>query len=200
MDEKNLREHAVWNVCGVVITTNHRTDGLYLPADDRRHYVAWSDLTKEDFSADYWTALYRWYEDGGTGHVAAYLEAYDLSDFNPKAPPTQTAAFWDIVDASRAPEDAELADALDRLESPPAVTLDEIAGPVLSEFAAWLKDRKNARQIPHRLEAAGYVAVRNPYAKDGLWRVDGRRQVVYARHDLTLRDRLKAAHDVGGRQ
>ena len=34
------------NVCGVIITTNHKTDGIYLPADDRRHYVAWSDLTK----------------------------------------------------------------------------------------------------------------------------------------------------------
>jgi len=41
----------VLNVCGVVITTNHKTDGIYLPADDRRHYVAWSDLAKEDFKA-----------------------------------------------------------------------------------------------------------------------------------------------------
>ena len=200
VDEKNLREYAVFNVCGFVITTNHRTDGLYLPADDRRHYVAWSDLTKEDFTAEYWTDLYRWYEEGGTRHVAAYLAAYDLSGFDPKAPPRQTAAFWDIVDASRAPEDAELADALDRLENPAAVTLDEIAGPGLSEFSAWLKDRKNPRQVPHRLETAGYVAVRNPTAKDGLWRVDGRRQVVYARHDLAPPDRLRAAQKLGGRR
>jgi hypothetical protein len=27
-------------------------DGLYLPEDDRRHYVAWSNLTKDDFGAD----------------------------------------------------------------------------------------------------------------------------------------------------
>jgi hypothetical protein len=32
--------------------------------------------------------------------------------FNPKAPPHKTAAFWDIVDANRAPEDGELADLL----------------------------------------------------------------------------------------
>src|SRR5262249_17999718 len=43
VDEKNLREHAVLNCCGVIITTNHKADGIYLPADDRRHYVAWSD-------------------------------------------------------------------------------------------------------------------------------------------------------------
>ena len=49
VDEKNLREHSVLNCCGVIITTNHKADGIYLPADDRRHYVAWSDLTKDDF-------------------------------------------------------------------------------------------------------------------------------------------------------
>jgi Family of unknown function (DUF5906) len=35
-DEKNLREYSVPNVCGVVITTNYKSDGIYLPADDRR--------------------------------------------------------------------------------------------------------------------------------------------------------------------
>jgi hypothetical protein len=32
--------------------------GLFLPADDRRHYVAWSDLKKEYFDADYWARLW----------------------------------------------------------------------------------------------------------------------------------------------
>ena len=198
VDEKHLREHAVWNVCGVVITTNHRTDGLYLPAEDRRHYVAWSARTKADFSPHYWTELYRWYASGGTGHVAAYLAAFDLSFFNAKAPPPQTPAFFAIVDANQAPEDAELADVLDRLGHPSALTLADLAGPVPSEFSAWLRDRKNAKLIPHRLEAAGYVAVRNPGATDGRWRLDGRRQVVYARHELPLRDQLTAASAVVG--
>jgi hypothetical protein len=42
VNEKNLKEYYVLNCCGLVVTTNHLTDGLYLPADDRRHYVAWS--------------------------------------------------------------------------------------------------------------------------------------------------------------
>jgi hypothetical protein len=54
VDEKHLREHAVFNVCGVIITTNYKTGGIYLPPDDRRHYVAWTDLTKEDFEPAYW--------------------------------------------------------------------------------------------------------------------------------------------------
>ena len=125
--------------------------------------------------------------------MAAYLCAYDLSRFNAKAPPLQTPAFFAIVDANRAPEDAELADALEALHAPAAITLTALAGPVPSEFSVWLKDRKNAKLIPHRLEAAGYIAVRNPAAKDGYWRLEGRRQAVYARYDLPLRDQLAAA-------
>ena len=48
------------------------------------------------------------------------LHELDLSDFDPKAPPPKTPAFWDIVDANRAPEDAELADVLDKLGNPDA--------------------------------------------------------------------------------
>jgi hypothetical protein len=126
VDEKNLREHNVLNVCGVVITTNHKADGIYLPADDRRHYVAWSDCEKGDFTEDYWQRLWQWYDAGGDRHVAAYLANLDLSNFDFKAPPPKTAAFWAIVDASRAPEDAEFADVLDALGNPPAVTLFEL--------------------------------------------------------------------------
>src|ERR1700740_1209779 len=69
VDEKHLREHYVFNVLGFIITTNHKTDGIYLPADDRRHYVAWSDATKEDFTPDYWTSIYRWFR-GSRSQVA----------------------------------------------------------------------------------------------------------------------------------
>ena len=34
VDEKHLREHYVANVMGMIITTNHTSDGLYLPAYD----------------------------------------------------------------------------------------------------------------------------------------------------------------------
>jgi Family of unknown function (DUF5906) len=49
VDEKHLREYSVLNCCGVIITTNYKADGIYLPADDRRHFVAWSDQTKKTF-------------------------------------------------------------------------------------------------------------------------------------------------------
>lgn len=191
-DEKHLREHSVLNVTGVVVTTNH-VDGIYLPADDRRHFVAWSELTKEDFTADYWQAIHGWYRNGGIGHVVAYLRTLDLSGFDPKAPPPKSAAFWRVVDAGRAPEDAELADVLDHLGSPPAVTVAALCIYAGDTFREWLQDRRNARQIPHRLEDAGYTAVRNDGAQSGLWVVSGKRQVIYARRELPIRDRIAAA-------
>ncbi len=192
VDEKHLREYAVMNVCGLIITTNH-IDGVYLPADDRRHFVAWSELTKEDFGEGYWRELYGWYANGGIGHVAAYLRTLDLSDFDPKAPPPKTAAFWQVVDAGRAPEDAELADVLDQLGNPAAVTVGTLSVYAVDNFREWLQDRRNARQIPHRMQDAGYIAVRNDAAKDGQWVVSGKRQTVYARCELPIRDRIAAA-------
>jgi hypothetical protein len=192
-NEKNLRQHAVFNCCGVIITTNHKADGIFLPADDRRHYVAWSTATKEQFAKDYWTTLWGWYESGGYGHVVAYLATLDISSFDPKAPPPKTAAFWDIVDANRASEDAELADVLDKLKNPDATTLIRVQEVATGDFKLWIRDRKHRRQIPYRFEQCGYVPVRNETADDGLWKIDAKRQVVYAKASLSLRDRLAAA-------
>jgi Family of unknown function (DUF5906) len=124
VDEKNLRQHDVLNVVGIVMTTNNRTDAIYLPADDRRHHGAWSEAKQADFDAAYWTERWRWYEDGGFGHVGAYLGALDISSFNPKAPPKKTEAFWAIVNANRSSEDAELDDAQEPPRDPaPARTV-----------------------------------------------------------------------------
>ena len=196
VDEKNLREHSILNCCGLIITTNHKTDGIYLPPDDRRHYVAWSNLPRSDFKESYWNTLWAWYLREGNRHVAAYLNELDISAFNPKAPPTQTAAFWDIVTANRSPEDAELADVLDRLGDPKAVTLSRIQSQAHGSFAEWLLDRKNRRILGHRFEACGYIAIRNDAAKDTLWKIEGARQVVYAKNSLSLAEQMTAARNL----
>jgi hypothetical protein len=193
VDEKHIPEHSVPNVCGVILTSNHKTDGIYLPADDRRHFVAWSDLSREDFTPAYWNGLWSWYGAGGAAHVAAYLATLDLSTFDPKAPPPKTAAFWAIVDANQAPEDAELADVLDLMGNPEATTLIRVTAAAMGGIEAWIKDRKNRRAIPHRLEKCGYVPIRNDAAKDGLWKINDARQAIYAKSNLSIRDRLKAA-------
>jgi Family of unknown function (DUF5906) len=197
VDEKHLREHYIFNCVGVTITTNHKTDGIYLPPDDRRHYVAWSERKKEDFASGYWNGIWRFYAQGGHQHVAAYLAELDLSAFDPKAPPRKTPAFWAVVDANRAPEDSELADVIELLGNPNAVTLDALRGKAAgTELWGWLVDRKNRRVIPHRLEQCGYVPVRNDYAEDGLWKLNDKRQTIYAKLTLSIRDRFSAAKDL----
>jgi len=80
------------------------------------------------------------------------------------------------------------------MRNPDAVTLEAIAMVAPPELAGWLRDRKNSRQVPHRLETAGYVKVHNRGDNsDGRWTVDGKRQVVYARKELSPAERLRAA-------
>jgi uncharacterized protein DUF5906 len=198
INEKHMREYYTFNVLGCLITSNYKTDGIYLPEDDRRHYVAASDVRKEDFPNNYWVELWDYYEHGGFGHVAAYLTEVDLSTFDPKAPPPKTAAFWEIVNVNQAPEDAQLADLLDILGNPEAVTLAHLTIKASGEIAEWLMDRRNRRAIPHRMERCGYAPVRNSTAKDGLWVVQGARQVIYTKVSLTSQQRFAAAKKLVG--
>jgi hypothetical protein len=196
VDEKNTPEYVIPNCCGVIITTNHKADGIYLSPDDRRHFVAWSPRQKEDerFQNGYWQDLWSYYHSGGLSHVAAYLRSLDISDFDPKAPPAKTAAFWSIVDSNRASEESELADAIDQLGNPNALTSLQLQGKAVgTSLYEWLADRKNRRTIPYRLEQCGYVPVRNPDANDGLWKISKKRQAVYAKAALPLRDQIDAA-------
>jgi Family of unknown function (DUF5906) len=193
VDQKYVPEYYVTNCSGVIVTTNNKTNGIYLPPDDRRNYVAWSEKVKEDFSEEYWNGLYAYYDDGGRQNVAAYLHTLDLSMFNAKAPPKKTEAFWCIVDANRSPEDAELNDLLDLIGRPECVTLQRLSTSADPGFSEWLKDRRNSRAVSYRMEECGYVRVRNDAASDGLWKVDGRRQAIYAKSDLTIARRVAEA-------
>ena len=201
VDEKTSARILVLNCCGVIITTNHKTDGIYLPADDRRHFVAWSDLTKEDFAADYWRKLYRWYGDGGNAARRRLSRRARPVRLRPQGAAAEDRAFWEIVNANRAPEDAELADVLDELGRPDVVTLDQVASRAslaAAAFAEWLRDRRNARRIPHRFEDCGYVAVRNPNDSEGRWKISGRRHTIYGKASLTENERLAAALNFAG--
>lgn len=200
VNEKHIRQYQIPNVCGVVLTTNH-SDGVYLSPDDRRFFIAWTEKSKDDFAADYWDQMYKWYEQEGYRNIAAYLAQHPLGGFNPKAPPPKTAAFWTMVDAGRSPEDAELADAIDRLDKPDAITIQMVIDHVNQLFRAdagadlaeWLEDRRNRRQIRHRMEDVGYVHVPSETAGDGRWKVGGRRVVIYGRADITPQRRYAAA-------
>jgi hypothetical protein len=204
VDKKHVHEYYVPNVSGILFTTNHKTDGIYLPAGDRRHYVAWSDRKKEDFPPSYWNTLWAYYADGGFGHVAAYLTEFDLSGFDPKAPPPKTPVFWEIVNVNCPPEEAELADVIDALGapdpnnpneviSPDAVTVPELIAAATGEISEWLINRGNRRSLPHRLQRCGYTAVANPDRQDKLWKCKSGRLAIYARVSLSTQEQITAA-------
>jgi hypothetical protein len=195
VNEKHIKEYYALNCLGVIITTNHKTTGLYLPADDRRHFVAWSAYQVKDFADTYWRELWDYFAAGGNEHVTAYLDTLDLSDFNPKAPPPKTPVFWQIVNVNAAPEDADMMDALEAIAQKDAITISDLIEKADAEFAEWLLDRRNRRAIPHRLDRCGYVALRNRDAKDGYWKVNDRRQPIYVRSELEPRRQLEAAQE-----
>jgi len=88
---------------------------------------------------------------------------------------------------------------LDRIGNPEAVTITQLIEAAMqanAEFGMWLKDRKNRRSIPHRLERCGLGPVRNPDRNDGLWIVSGARQVVYARANLKTHQQVRAAREL----
>jgi len=205
VNAKYIPQHYVLNRCGVIFTTNNKTDCLYLPADDRRHYVAWSDLKREHFADGYWLEFYDWYQNqSGFEHVAAFLAERDISGFDAKAPPKKTAAFWAIVDAGVPTEQSELADVIDEIavgnaftkkpaRNVDAITLAIINDSAVGQFFEWLQDRKNRRNMSRRFENCGYTPVRNPDANDGLWVIKRKRQVIYARSALPVREQFSAA-------
>lgn len=202
VNEKYIKEYYIPNVCGVIFTTNYR-DGLTLEPDDRRHYCVWSPRQKEDprLAGSYFKDLYAYFDNGGDRDVMAYLLQVDLIGFDPKAPPPQTSFWWELVNSSRAPEAAELTDILDKLEWPDAVTVARIrSNASTSSFGEWLDDRRNQRIIPHRMEDCGYIAVRNPDAKDGIWKIAGRRQTSTPKPALTSSSSLRRHGRLATRQ
>jgi hypothetical protein len=203
INPKFAHPYYIPKLVNVIITTNHK-DALFLPPGDRRHFVAWSNITPEAFGKTqqerdaFWTALWHWYEhEDGFHHVAAYLAALDISSFNPFAPPRKTEAFYEIVELNVAPEENQLTGIIEDLGAPDALTLDMLwkfshFDNQDRQFAEWLKDPANSRAVPKKLSAAGYTKIKSD-RKDGQWKIDGSMVAVYGKANLNLHQRLTAA-------
>jgi hypothetical protein len=115
------------------------------------------EFTPQRANPTYWDWMWLWYENGGYEHVAAYLQQFDVSKFNPKEPPPKTEAFWAIANANRPREENELAELLITMGQPPATTLALMeAAPVQSmKLRDWLNDNRNRRVIPEAYEDCG---------------------------------------------
>jgi hypothetical protein len=192
VDEKNLREYSVFHLTGVIVTTNYRANGLFFPQDDRRHYVAWSDLRREKFLAHLLGGSVAGVRQRRGRACGGIPRDPGLARLRPEDSTAEDAGILGHRRCTSSPG-GQLS-WLTHGQSCPR-RLGDIAGVAAHTLKEWLQDRRSYRQIPHRLEAAGYVPVRNANAKDGLWRFAGRRQATYARHDLPERERLMAAQE-----
>lgn len=202
--------HWAPNVCNVIIGSNHKTGGMYLPDDDQRHFVAWSPRTRETFADDYlrqtgrtldggakqyFDEFYHWLHNGGIEAVAAYLRfEADISAFNPKADPPKTDAWRAIVASNKSPEDGEWSDVLERLKWPAVVTVkqirDEASRARYDHLVTWMTNNRNSG-IDHRFENNNYERIPSK-AKDGRWKINGKNEVVYGRKDLTPQQHFSA--------
>ena len=114
------------NCIAVILTTNRLTDGIFLPSDDRRHDVMWSELTKDDFTESYWNSIWNWYDAGGDSHVAAYLATLDISASTRKHRRPRRRHSGPSSTPTARPRRASLQDLLDKLGNPDAVTVHQI--------------------------------------------------------------------------
>jgi hypothetical protein len=211
INRKYIPEYISLSRAGFITTSNH-DDATYLPADDRRNAVAKSERTHTDFHKEYFDELYYWYyHENGIGHVVAYLQVYDLANFNPKLAPPKTEAFWGMVNIDLGPDHGELTDAIEALgeqlgkkqgkkpdahgnyDPPDALTVSLLL--TVAPSLEWLTDRKMSRAIAHRLKRCGYIPTQNRDAMQsgGAWKIKGKRMMIYARAELSPDQRHAAA-------
>jgi hypothetical protein len=176
------------------------------PPDDRRHFVAWSTVEPSALSPDDWAKYWARLNAGGAEAIADHLRRFDLSGFNPKAPPPHTQAFHEMANAMRSEEESEMDDIIESLDHPKALVIADLIArahtlrPIhnYDNFVAFLQERKNARLVALRLENCGYRRLANPDERTGRWRVGGQRTGVYVRHELTDREGFEAIKALGG--
>ena len=95
VNRKNQHPYYAVNRLLMLAFSNERA-AISLPHDDRRWFVLWSDAPRMD-EADA-AALWRWYHAGGFEIVAGWLDARDVSQFNPGATPMCTDAKLALCD------------------------------------------------------------------------------------------------------
>jgi len=183
VNPKYGQKFSVRMYCGVIITTNHLANGIYIPEDDRRYDVidcATMDemgLRKEDVRREYFSDLWEWFFEGGASHIAAYLHERDISKFNASNGQRKTDAHKTVV-ASGMAGDQWLDDILDDLALPQAVRSDWI---LTKAVANGEKEGDIKRKLSNSMTRSGYNLHRSE-RKDGRWKIGSKIVTVYVKN------------------
>jgi hypothetical protein len=166
----------------VIVTTNHLLSSVFLPEDDRRFDVIETatfeemQLTDGPTRAAYFSKLYTWFHAGGDRHVAAWLETYDLGEFDPNNGQRKTAAHKTVVRQGMS-GDEWARDAIAQLKNQDIFAASTIL--TLAERAGEDRARVKAK-LSHTLSRLGYV----PYdalTVDGRWWINKKPYRIYRR-------------------
>ena len=183
VNPKYGQKFSVRMYCGVIITTNHLANGIYIPEDDRRYDVidcATMDemgLRKEDVRREYFSDLWEWFFEGGSNHIAAYLHERDISKFNASNGQRKTDAHKTVV-ASGMTGDQWLDDILEDLTMPKAVRSDWI---LTKAVANGEKEGDIKRKLSNSMTRSGYNLHRSE-RKDGRWKIGSKIVTVYVKN------------------
>lgn len=186
INPKYGQKYSVKMHCGVILTTNHLADGIYIPQDDRRYDViqcatlAEMGLAGESARREYFTDLWDWFREGGANHVAAYLHEKDISSFSPDNGQRKTDAHATII-AGGMGTDEWLDDILSGMKYPEAVRSDWLT---TMAIAAGEKEGSVRGKLSKAIGRLGYQMLRSKNNRDGRWRIGKKKVVVYVKPGL----------------
>jgi hypothetical protein len=183
INPKYGQKYNVKMYCGVIITTNHLTSGIYIPADDRRYDVIEAatlqemSLHDDGMRREYFSNLWGWFLTGGENHIAAYLHERDISKFSASNGQRKTDAHQAVVAAGMT-GDYWLSDILDELGNPIGVRSDII---IARAVAGGEKEMDVRRKLSNTIGRFGYKVHQRPTAKNNRWKIEGKPVMVYVK-------------------
>ena len=97
VNRKGMHPYDALNRVFVLSFSNERA-AISLPRDDRRWFVIWSEA--ERMAPEDAEHIWAWYKSGGFEAVTAWLDARDVSAFNPGAAPPMTEAKMIMIESA----------------------------------------------------------------------------------------------------
>lgn len=189
--------------CGVIITTNHLTSGIYIPSDDRRYDVIESatldqmNLQNSEIKNNYFSSLWEWFQNGGSNNIAAYLKEKDISKFSANNGQRKTKAHQSVIKMGLQ-QNSWFYDILEQEDNPTFISCPMIRNLASkNEGHEFVNHGSFMSKLRAAIKNAKYFNYDNPEAKDGRWYQSGIKKgfVVYAsngtREGLDPRPHLK---------
>jgi hypothetical protein len=194
VNPKYGQKYSMKMFCGVIMTTNHLSNGIFIPEGDRRYDVI-DCATKKDMGLneeelkEHFERLWEWFEnDRGAENIAAYLNTRDISKFSANSGQRKTEAHKTVV-AQGYSSDYWLTDIIEELGSPVALRASWI---VERAVANGMKINEVRAKMAYAMERTEYSKMVNPNIVDGRWKIAGKSTIIYSKYGISIDEALKS--------